>query len=58
MRAESGHNPEMTTNYERVSEDRPEVLGAWAELNGSIKAVELEPGLRGVLVVGRPIDVP
>jgi alkylhydroperoxidase family enzyme len=28
----------MTTNYERVFEDRPEVLGAWAELNGSIKA--------------------
>jgi uncharacterized peroxidase-related enzyme len=28
----------MTTNYERAFAERPEVLAAWVELNGAIKA--------------------
>ena len=28
----------MTTNYERAFAERPEVLAAWAQLNGAIKA--------------------
>lgn len=28
----------MTTNYERAFAERPEVLAAWGELNGAIKA--------------------
>jgi len=28
----------MATNYERAFEERPEVLAAWTELNGAIKA--------------------
>jgi alkylhydroperoxidase family enzyme len=28
----------MPTNYERAFAERPEVLGAWVELNGAIKA--------------------
>jgi uncharacterized peroxidase-related enzyme len=31
-------NPCMTANYERAFTERPEVLAAWAELNGAIKA--------------------
>lgn len=30
--------PSMTTNYERAFAERPEVLAAWAQLNGAIKA--------------------
>ena len=30
--------PRVTTNYERAFAERPEVLAAWVELNGAIKA--------------------
>jgi alkylhydroperoxidase family enzyme len=33
-----GHNPGMPTNYERAFTERPEVLEAWGQLNGAIKA--------------------
>ena len=51
----------MPTNWERAFAERPEVLAAWAGLNGAIKAgmdlrrYELDPELRVALVVGRPI---
>lgn len=32
------HNSSMTTNYERAFAERPEVYGAWGQLNGVIKA--------------------
>ena len=31
-------NPPVTTNYERAFAERPEVLAAWQQLNGAIKA--------------------
>ena len=36
--SECGAQCDMTTNYERAFEDRPEVYAAWAQLNGAIKA--------------------
>ncbi|HEY7731361.1 MAG TPA: carboxymuconolactone decarboxylase family protein [Gaiellaceae bacterium] len=32
------HNRPVPTNYERAFAERPEVLAAWGELNGAIKA--------------------
>jgi hypothetical protein len=50
-------------NYTRAFSHRPDVYTAWQQLGAALKAnmdlrryAELEPGIRGALEVGRPIE--